>query len=57
MKDGRGVEGGRRRGLRKDTILTRCFVDHIFFTGSTHVGRIVATAAAKQLTTVTLELG
>ncbi|KAL1710473.1 Aldehyde/histidinol dehydrogenase [Schizophyllum commune] len=31
--------------------------DHIFFTGSTHVGRIVATAAAKQLTTVTLELG
>ncbi|KAL1680556.1 Aldehyde/histidinol dehydrogenase [Schizophyllum commune] len=31
--------------------------DHIFFTGSTHVGRIVAKAAAKQLTTVTLELG
>lgn len=38
-------------------MLTRCFVDHIFFTGSTHVGRIVAKAAAKQLTTVTLELG
>ncbi|KAL1725747.1 Aldehyde/histidinol dehydrogenase [Schizophyllum commune] len=31
--------------------------DHIFFTGSTHVGRIVAAAAAKQLTPVTLELG
>ena len=31
--------------------------DHIFFTGSTRVGTIVATAAAKQLTPVTLELG
>ncbi|MEO1123840.1 MAG: aldehyde dehydrogenase [Cyanobacteria bacterium J06635_15] len=31
--------------------------DHIFFTGSTHVGRIVMQAAAKQLTPVTLELG
>lgn len=32
-------------------------LDHIFFTGSTHVGKIVMTAAAKHLTTVTLELG
>jgi aldehyde dehydrogenase (NAD+) len=31
--------------------------DHIFFTGSTRVGRIVAAAAAKHITPVTLELG
>jgi aldehyde dehydrogenase (NAD+) len=31
--------------------------DHIFFTGSTSVGKIVMEAAAKQLTPVTLELG
>jgi len=31
--------------------------DHLFFTGSTPVGRIVAQAAAKNLTPVTLELG
>ncbi len=31
--------------------------DHIFFTGSTAVGRIVMQAAAKHLTPVTLELG
>lgn len=31
--------------------------DHIFFTGSTPVGKIVMAAAAKNLTTVTLELG
>jgi len=31
--------------------------DHIFFTGSTHVGRVVMAAAAKHLTPVTLELG
>lgn len=31
--------------------------DHIFFTGSTTVGRIIAAGAAKQLTPVTLELG
>lgn len=31
--------------------------DHIFFTGSNHVGRIVAAAAAKHLTPVSLELG
>jgi aldehyde dehydrogenase (NAD+) len=31
--------------------------NHIFFTGSTRVGRIVMTAAAKHLATVTLELG
>jgi aldehyde dehydrogenase (NAD+) len=31
--------------------------DHIFFTGSTKIGRVVAEAAAKHLTPVTLELG
>jgi coniferyl-aldehyde dehydrogenase len=31
--------------------------DHLFYTGSTHVGRIVAKAAAENLTPVTLELG
>lgn len=31
--------------------------DHIFFTGSTQVGKIVMKAAAEQLTPVTLELG
>ncbi|MEM6522741.1 MAG: aldehyde dehydrogenase family protein [Bacteroidota bacterium] len=31
--------------------------DHIFFTGSPQVGKIVMTAAAKNLTSVTLELG
>ncbi len=31
--------------------------DHIFFTGSTNVGKIVMTAAAKNLSSVTLELG
>jgi aldehyde dehydrogenase (NAD+) len=38
------------------TLLARRW-DHIFFTGSTSVGRIVARAAADQLTRVTLELG
>jgi aldehyde dehydrogenase (NAD+) len=31
--------------------------DHIFFTGSTKVGKLVMAAAAKHLSTVTLELG
>ncbi|KAI0055289.1 aldehyde dehydrogenase [Artomyces pyxidatus] len=31
--------------------------DHIFYTGSNRVGRVVATAAAKNVTPVTLELG
>ena len=30
---------------------------HIFFTGSSHVGKIVMSAAAKHLASVTLELG
>jgi aldehyde dehydrogenase (NAD+) len=39
-----------------DELLKQPF-DHIFFTGSPRVGRIVMTAAAKHLTPVTLELG
>lgn len=31
--------------------------DHIFFTGSRRVGQIIAEAAAKHITPVTLELG
>lgn len=31
--------------------------DHIFFTGSTEIGKVVMAAAAKNLTSVTLELG
>lgn len=37
--------------------LTTLPFDHIIFTGSTSVGRMVAQAAAKNLTPVTLELG
>ena len=43
----------------KDTssyLLSKPF-DHIFFTGSTNVGKIVMKAAAENLTSVTLELG
>ncbi len=39
------------------TALLELPFDHIFFTGSTHVGKIVMAAAAKNLSTVTLELG
>ena len=43
----------------KETVeaLLELSFDHIFFTGSTTVGRIVYQAAAKHLTPVTLELG
>ncbi len=47
------VEGG----VQETTELLRQKFDKIFFTGSTHVGRIVMRAAAEQLTPVTLELG
>ena len=49
----RVVEGGVEETTE---ILTYKF-DHIFYTGSTAVGRIVYQAAAKHLTPVTLELG
>ncbi len=47
------IEGGKETTQQ---LLSQKF-DHIFFTGSTEVGKIVMTEAAKQLTPVTLELG
>lgn len=47
------VEGG----VEVSTQLLEEQWDHIFFTGSTSVGQIVAQAAAKHLTPCTLELG
>jgi aldehyde dehydrogenase (NAD+) len=47
------VEGG----VEEATELLKQKFDKIFFTGSTHVGRIVMRAAAESLTPVTLELG
>lgn len=47
------VEGG----VPETTELLRQRFDHIFYTGSGRVGRIVAKAAAEHLTPVTLELG
>lgn len=47
------VEGG----VAETTTLLELRFDHVFFTGSTQVGRIVAAAAAKHLTPTTLELG
>ena len=47
------VEGGHQA----NTELLQLHWDHIFFTGSPNVGRIVMEAAAKNLTPVTLELG
>ena len=49
----RVVEGG----VEESTALLTQRFDHIFFTGSGRVGRIVARAAAEHLTPVTLELG
>ncbi|RKR76533.1 aldehyde dehydrogenase family protein [Frondihabitans australicus] len=56
LLDGRAVrvvEGG----VDETTALLEQRFDHVFFTGSERVGRIVYAAAAKQLTPVTLELG
>lgn len=47
------IEGG----LEISQQLLAAKFDHIFFTGSTSVGKIVMEAAAKNLTPVTLELG
>lgn len=47
------VEGG----VKETTELLEMPFDHIFFTGSPTVGKIVMAAAAKHLTSVTLELG
>jgi len=47
------IEGG----VPETTTLLELPFDHIFFTGSPAVGKIVMSAAAKNLTSVTLELG
>ncbi|QQT46634.1 Coniferyl aldehyde dehydrogenase [Sphingobacterium multivorum] len=47
------VEGG----IDETTELLALPFDHIFFTGSPTVGKVIMSAAAKNLTTVTLELG
>ncbi|XP_043574130.1 aldehyde dehydrogenase, dimeric NADP-preferring-like [Chiloscyllium plagiosum] len=44
-------------GAAETTELLKQQFDHILYTGSTNVGRIVMEAAAKHLTPVTLELG
>jgi aldehyde dehydrogenase (NAD+) len=44
-------------GVDVATALLELPFDHIFFTGSTRVGKLVMAAAAKHLATVTLELG
>lgn len=44
-------------GVEVSTALLKLKFDHIFFTGSPRVGKIVMEAAAKHLTSVTLELG
>jgi len=44
-------------GVDVATALLELPFNHIFFTGSPRVGKIVMTAAAKHLTSVTLELG
>jgi aldehyde dehydrogenase (NAD+) len=44
-------------GLEESQEVIKQRFDYIFFTGSTHVGRIVMQAASKHLTPVTLELG
>lgn len=47
------VEGG----VPETTALLEVPFDHIFYTGSGRVGRVVARAAAEHLTPITLELG
>lgn len=47
------IEGG----IETSTALLELPFNHIFFTGAPSIGKIVMTAAAKNLTSVTLELG
>jgi aldehyde dehydrogenase (NAD+) len=47
------VEGG----VQEATALLDLPWDHVFFTGSTRIGKVVMAAAARHLTPVTLELG
>jgi len=43
--------------VAETTLLLEQKFDHIFYTGSTKIGKVVMAAAAKHLTSVTLELG
>jgi aldehyde dehydrogenase (NAD+) len=52
--DAIAVVGG---GIAEASALLEQKFDHIFFTGSTTIGRVVMRAAAEHLTPVTLELG
>lgn len=47
------IEGGKETAK----VLLELPFDHVFYTGGTEVGKIVMKAAAKNLTSVTLELG
>ena len=51
------VQGNGDNDVELATEFTSLPFDHLFFTGSTAVGRIVAKAAAANLTPTTLELG
>jgi aldehyde dehydrogenase (NAD+) len=44
-------------GVEETSEILKCPFDHIFFTGSPNVGKIVMRAASENLTSVTLELG
>ncbi|MEN0057823.1 MAG: aldehyde dehydrogenase family protein [Bdellovibrio sp.] len=44
-------------GIATTQALLKLPFDHIFFTGSTHVGKIIMKAASEHLSSVTLELG
>ncbi|KAK0422974.1 hypothetical protein QR680_007904 [Steinernema hermaphroditum] len=44
-------------GVSETTSLLEERFDHIFFTGDPRIGKVIMTAAAKHLTSVTLELG
>ena len=43
--------------VKETTEILKCRFDHVFYTGSTVVGKIVMKAAAEHLSKVTLELG
>lgn len=44
-------------GVLETTSLLKLKFDHIFFTGSTKIGKVIMEAASKNLTSLTLELG
>ncbi|KAF9102950.1 Aldehyde dehydrogenase, dimeric NADP-preferring [Mortierella sp. AM989] len=52
-----GVVSVINGGVEETTTLLQQRFDHIFYTGSTEVAKVVMAAAAKHLTPVTLELG